>query len=201
MTKIIGLTGGIGSGKSTVANYIKSKGIPVYVADLEAKKLMELPETINEIVSVFGVLILNENGHINRSALASIVFNNKEKLEALNKIVHPKVKLHFEKWLDENKKSDFVFKEVAILFETKGNLECDKVVLVTAPLEVRLERTIKRDATNKESVLARMKNQMPEEDKIKLADYVIHNLNLKDTFLEVDDLLKKLKDCNKSINC
>lgn len=192
MTKIIGLTGGIGSGKSTVAKYLISKEIPVYIADDEARKLMQSKAVINAIVKVFGPEVLGNDGLLDRKALANIVFNDKEKLALLNGIVHPKVKKHFEAWVEKNKTHPFVVKEVAILFETKGHLQCDKTILVTAPLDVRIERTMKRDDVTKEEVLIRIQNQLPDEEKVKLADYVIQNINLEDTYNQIDELLKDL---------
>lgn len=198
MTKIIGLTGGIGSGKSTVAKYLISKGISVYIADVEAKKIMDSSEVIDEIKTYFGDAIISKRGKIKRKALAKIVFNDKEKLQKLNSIIHPKVKQHFKDWLQLHKKEQFIVKEVAILFETNGHLECDKVILVTAPTEVRLQRVIERDMVSKEEVISRMNNQMPEEEKIAQSDYVIHNINLKDTYNQVDELLKLLSNSQKN---
>lgn len=192
MTKIIGLTGGIGSGKSTVAKYLISKEVPVYIADDEARKLMQSKAVINAIVKVFGPEVLGNDGLLDRKALANIVFNDKEKLALLNGIVHPKVKKHFEAWVEKNKTHPFVVKEVAILFETQGHLQCDKTILVTAPLDVRIERTMKRDDVTKEEVLIRIQNQLPDEEKVKLADYVIQNINLEDTYNQIDELLKDL---------
>lgn len=192
MTKIIGLTGGIGSGKSTVAKYLISKEVPVYIADDEARKLMQSKAVINAIVKVFGPEVLGNDGLLDRKALANIVFNDKEKLALLNGIVHPKVKKHFEAWVEKNKTHPFVVKEVAILFETQGHLQCDKTILVTAPLDVRIERTMKRDHVTKEEVLIRIQNQLPDEEKVKLADYVIQNINLEDTYNQIDELLKDL---------
>lgn len=194
MTKIIGLTGGIGSGKSTVAKYIAEKGIPVYIADDEAKKIMNDENVIEEIVSVFGNQVLNEDGKIDRKKLASIVFKTKSKLKKLNTIIHPKVKQHFSNWLLKYSDKKFIIKEVAILFETKGNLQCDKVILVTAPLNIRIERTMKRDGVAKEAILERINNQMPEEEKVKLADYVVENIDLQHTFKQVDELLKLINN-------
>lgn len=194
MTKVIGLTGGIGSGKSTVAKYLISKGISVYIADEEAKKIMDSSEVIDEIKNFFGDTIISKRGKIKRKALAKIVFNDKEKLQKLNNIIHPRVKQHFKDWLNLHKNEQFIVKEVAILFETNGHLECDKIILVTAPKEVRLQRVIERDRVSEEEVIARMNNQMPEEDKISKSDYIIHNILIKDTFKQVDELLKSIEN-------
>lgn len=192
MTRIIGLTGGIGSGKSTVATYIASKGIPVYIADEEAKKLMDSKVIIKKIQAIFEENILTEEGNLDRKKIGSIVFNQPEKLAKLNAIVHPEVKKHFEKWVKKHKNQPFVVKEVAILFETGGNLACDKVIMITAPEEIRIERAMKRDHIDRESVLSRIKNQLPEEEKIKMSNFVVHNTDLQNTFTQIDHILKIL---------
>lgn len=194
MTKIIGLTGGIGSGKSTVAKYIASKGISVYIADDEAKKIMNSSEVVLEIKNQFGEIVIYKNGKVNRKALAKIVFEDKEKLAQLNNIIHPKVKNHFKKWLILHSNEKFIVKEVAILFETYGHLDCDKVILVTAPKEIRINRVVKRDNVTKSEVLARMSHQLPEEEKIAKSDYIIHNIKLEDTYNQIDELLKLIED-------
>jgi len=193
MTKIIGLTGGIGSGKTTVARYIAQKGIPVYVSDLEAKKISELPETISEITRLFGEEILDDSGQIDRKKLGNVVFNHPERLKLLNQIIHPKVKQHFSAWLQEHKEEPLVVKEVAILFETGGNKDCDYVILVTAPTELRVERTMLRDGLNRQQVLDRIQNQMPDEEKAKMSDFVIQNIELQDTFRKIDNIFLKIR--------
>jgi len=192
MTRIIGLTGGIGSGKSTVANYIASKGIPVYIADEEAKKIMERTDVKHNIQNLFPQSVLNDDNTLNRNKIAEFVFSNPEKLKQLNAIVHPAVKNDFSNWMKKHKDASFIIKEVAILFETGGHKDCDKVILITAPEEVRIERAMKRDNSTKESVLARIKNQLPEADKIKLSDFVVENTNLETTLLKIDEILKIL---------
>jgi dephospho-CoA kinase len=192
MTKIIGLTGGIGSGKSTVANYIASKGIPVYIADEEAKKIMEREDVKQKIQNLFSESVLNDDTSLNRKKIAEFVFNNPEKLKELNAIVHPEVQLHFKNWLNKYKDFPFVIKEVAILFETGGNKHCDKVILITAPEELRIERAMKRDNLTKKDILVRINNQLPDSKKKKWSDFIIDNINLSDTFLKTDEILKIL---------
>lgn len=192
MTKIIGLTGGIGSGKSTVAAYMASKGIPVYIADEEAKNIMECENIKQKIQNLFSESILNSDATLNRKKIAQLVFNNPEKLKELNAIVHPEVRLHFSNWLKEHKNYPFVIKEVAILFETGGNKECDKVILITAPVSLRIERAMKRDNLTKDEILVRINNQFSDEEKIKMSDFVVENINLKETFLNIDKILKIL---------
>jgi dephospho-CoA kinase len=191
MTRIIGLTGGIGSGKTMVAKYIESLGIPVYIADEEARKLMDSQEIINKISTAFGDGIL-DNGNLDRKKLANLVFDNPAKLRKLNSIVHPQVKKHFDTWVKENKDHPLVVKEAAILFETGGDAYCDAVITVTAPLETRLQRVIERDKTNRESVLKRMESQWTDEQRVAKSDYIIHNITVKETYKQIEQILKLL---------
>jgi dephospho-CoA kinase len=194
MTKIIGLTGGIGSGKSTVASYIASKGIPVYIADEEAKKIMELPEVISEVQQLFDEDVLLENNQLNRTKIAEIVFKNPQKLQELNVVIHPKVKLHFINWLKQYEDFPFIVKEVAILFETGGDASCDKIILVTAPEEVRIKRVMQRDKTNSINVKNRIKNQLSDKEKKAKSDFVIENIDMNNTMKQVDKVLKILNE-------
>lgn len=191
MTKIIGLTGGIGSGKTTVAKMFMAHGIPVYIADEEAKKLMDSKEIILQIENIFGAEVVS-NKKIDRAKLSKIVFNNIEKLEELNKIVHPAVQKHFKDWLKNYSTVPFVIKEAAILFESGGHKHCDKVITVVAPQLLRIKRVILRDKSDKESVLQRINNQWSDEKKILLSDFVIENVDLEKTIKQVDDILKVL---------
>jgi dephospho-CoA kinase len=191
MTKIIGLTGGIGSGKTTVAKMFMAYGVPVYIADEEAKKLMESAEIVKDIENEFGQEVII-NKKIDRPKLASIVFNNPEKLEILNKIVHPAVQKHFKEWLKNHSSVPFVIKEAAILFETGGHKQCDKVITVTAPQLLRVDRVILRDKSDKDSILQRISNQWSDEKKILLSDFVIENIDLEKTKAQVCDILKVL---------
>ena len=193
MTKIIGLTGGIGSGKTMVAEYFKSLGIPVYIADKEARHLMTSDNIINALSNEFGKEIL-ENGILNREKLAQLVFNNTKKLKKLNSIVHPEVKKHFDNWVEKHKNYPFIVKEAAILFESGSYKYCDTIITVTAPLETRLQRVVKRDKTDRESVLKRIENQWTDEQRIAKSNYVIHNLSVESTKKQVDEILKKLKN-------
>jgi dephospho-CoA kinase len=193
MTKIIGLTGGIGTGKTMVAEYFKSLGIPVYIADEEARQLMTSDNIINALSNEFGKEIL-ENGFLNREKLAQLVFNNPKKLQKLNSIVHPEVKKHFDNWVEKHKIYPFIVKEAAILFESGSYKYCDTIITVTAPLETRLQRVMKRDKTDRESVLKRIENQWTDEQRIAKSNYVIHNLSVESTKKQVDEILKKLKN-------
>lgn len=191
MTKIIGLTGGIGSGKTTIANYFKEMGVPVYIADDEARKLMQSKFIIEEIKKTFGDSLFEDN-ILNRAKLAEIVFNNSSKLDQLNAIVHPAVKKDFKAWLETNKNYAYVIYEAAILFESGRYKDCDIVITVTAPEETRIERVIKRDKTNREQVLDRMKMQWKDEERISKSNFIILNDNLKNAKEEVVKILKIL---------
>ena len=192
MTKIIGLTGGIGSGKSTVAHYIASKGIPVYIADAAAKEIMEQPDVIAQIKQIFHQNVITSDGKLDRKVIGQLVFTSPELLKKLNAIVHPLVKTHFIDWLQLHKTATFVIKEVAILFESGGNKECDKVILVTAPEAIRIQRTMLRDNTSQEAILNRIQNQLSDAEKIQKSDFVIANIDVKESYSQTDEILKIL---------
>lgn len=191
MTKIIGLTGGIGSGKTTIANHFIAAGIPVYIADDEARKIMQSAAIINEIKNVFGNAIF-EKGILNREKLAQIVFSNPEKLKLLNSIIHPAVKKHFDNWVLDHKNNSFVIYEAAILFESGSYKNCDKIITVTAPLETRIQRVIQRDKTTREQVLKRINAQWNDDQRIAKSDFVIENQTPEITKSEVGKILKIL---------
>ncbi|MEN9981358.1 MAG: hypothetical protein RL542_1145 [Bacteroidota bacterium] len=192
MTKIIGLTGGIGSGKTTLATYLKSLGIPVFIADDEAKKLMQSPEVVAEIQTIFGTTIF-ENGVLNRQQLAAIVFSNPEKLSQLNAIIHPAVKKQFGFWLDQYQSEPFVVYEAAILFESGSYKNCDSIITITAPLEDRITRVMQRDNSTREQVLHRINAQWTDEQRIAKSDFVIENSDAQQAKNSIDEILKILK--------
>lgn len=185
--KVVGLTGGIGSGKSTVAKMFEALGVPVYYADYEAKKLMNTSLTIkNKLLESFGAeTYISEK--LNRKFLANLVFNNKEKLAQLNAIVHPEVNKHFKDWV-KKQTSKYVIQENAIIFENDKQGDFDAIITVTAPLEVKINRVMARDSITKENVLARMNNQWNDEDKILHSHYVIHNIDLEQSKLQVNQI-------------
>jgi dephospho-CoA kinase len=192
MTKIIGLTGGIGSGKTTIANHFKAAGIPVYIADDEARKIMQADEIIEEINNTFGIGIF-ENGILNRQKLAQIVFGDAEKLKLLNAIIHPAVKKHFHDWILDHKNSPYIIYEAAILFESGSYKDCDKIITVIAPMESRIQRVIQRDNTTREQVLNRINTQWNDDQRIAKSDFVIENDSPEIAKSEVDKILKILK--------
>lgn len=170
----IGLTGGIGSGKTTIAQWFQEKGIPVYNSDFEAKKLMnENEDLIQQLIELFGDETY-KNGEYNRSYVASKVFNDKELLNQLNAIVHPAVFKHFDEWMD-NQNSSFVVKEAAILFESGSYKDCDYIISVIADEEIRIKRVAKRDQLNEDQIRNRMKSQWTDQQRIEKSDFIIEN--------------------------
>jgi dephospho-CoA kinase len=190
MTKIIGLTGGIGSGKSTVAKYFQTFGIPVYIADEQAKIIAESPEIVQAVKINFGDEIF-ENEKLNREKLSQIVFNNPEKLKQLNAIIHPAVKKDFDLWVKTHANEPYLIKETAILFESGSYKDCDFIITVTAPLETRIRRVIKRDGTTREKVLKRIENQWTDAERIAKSKFIIENINLDNTKIQIENILKK----------
>jgi len=191
MTKIIGLTGGIGSGKTTVANYFKEFGVPVYIADDAAKEVMQSEIILSDIRKTFGDAVFEDKTLI-RQKLATIVFADQEKLQQLNAIVHPAVAQHFKTWLSTHQQSPFIIYEAAILFESGGDQKCDKIITVTAPESIRIERVIGRDTTTKEQVLQRMQTQWSDDQRIAKSDFVIENIDLNSTKSQIVKILKIL---------
>ena len=192
MTKTIGLTGGIGSGKTTIATYFQSKGIPIYIADDEARKIMQSDDVIQAIKNTFGESIF-ENGILVRQKLAEIVFNDPAKLKELNAIVHPAVKEHYKTWLAEKKDFPYIIYEAAILFESGSYQNFDFIISVVAPLETRIARVIKRDSASREHILKRMEAQWTDEQRISKSDFVIENSHLEVAKQKADEILKILK--------
>jgi len=173
----IGITGGIGVGKSTVTRIFNVLNIPTYDADKEAKKLMnENAQIRHELLSLFGKDVYQSNGELNRSWLSKEVFSNPQKLTQLNSIVHPVVIKHGEDWA-RSQTSIYSVKEAALLFESGSYKSLDFNILVTSPIDIRISRVMERDDVSKEEVLRRIASQMPEEEKAKIADYTIINDN------------------------
>ncbi|MDT0607280.1 dephospho-CoA kinase [Croceitalea rosinachiae] len=188
---LIGLTGGIGSGKSTVAKMFKSLGVPVYDSDSEAKTLMVESKPLRKAI----IGLLGEEAYLdkklNKSFISSQVFKKPDLLQKLNEIVHPAVKNHFLKW-SENQNFEYVIQETALVFENKAQDNYDSIILVTAPKGQRIQRVIDRDASTEKEVLERMANQLDDNKKVSLSNYVIENLDLDATWKLVCQIHKKL---------
>jgi dephospho-CoA kinase len=175
--KVIGLTGGIGSGKSTVLYMFQDLGAAVYMTDKVAKRILETSERVRaKIISLLGESAYTKTLP-NRKFIAEVVFYNPSKLKALNAIVHPEVANDFQSFL-QAQNAPYVIYESALLFETDSNKNCDEVVLVTAPTAVKIERIQKRDLVSEVEIFARMNNQMIDSEKIPLADHVLENTTL-----------------------
>ena len=172
--KIVGLTGGIGSGKTTVAKLFESLNIPIYIADVEAKRLMSTSTAIKEkLIALFGDKAYHDN-ELNRAFIADKIFNDTVYLDQMNAIVHPEVGLHFKNWL-KHQDSPYVIKEAAIIFEHQKQDQYDLIISVIADKDNRIKRVTDRDQSTPEKVLAIMKNQTNDIEKAKLSDYVIMN--------------------------
>ena len=191
----IGITGGIGSGKSLVINELERLGAAVYHADKKAKELVYLPEVKEQIVNLLGTKAF-ENDLYNTRYVASIVFEDKEKLLALNAIIHPAVFRDLDKFCHENLGKTIVY-ESALMMETGHTHLFEKVILVTAPLELRIERVMSRDHVDRDSVLKRMDKQWPDDKKRVLADIIIENIDKEQTLMKVRDLWTNNFNVNK----
>jgi len=171
----VGITGGIGSGKSFICQVFAKLGVPVYYADIAAKELANTdPEIRQSLTSLLGSDIYSGD-YLNRSKMASLIFDNKMLLEKINHVIHPKVARHFEFWCDNHSRKPYIIHESAIIFESQIYSMFDKIITISAPEEVRIQRVIPRCDMNRNKILAIMQNQMPESEKIKRSHYVIIN--------------------------
>jgi len=196
----VGITGGIGAGKSLICRIFNLLGIPLYNADYYAKYLMQTDRAlISAIKQSFGHHIY-ENNHLNRKALAEIVFNNQEKLDQLNQIVHPAVFEHGNTWFanQQQQNKPYAIKEAALLFETGSYKMLDITILVLAPEMVRINRVMKRDQTDIESIKNRMNKQWSDAQKKELAQYCIYNDDVKAIIPQINDIHQQLTDRSKT---
>lgn len=194
----VGLTGGIGSGKSFVARHFQKLGIPVYYADKEAKGLMNRDKVLKDAIrDLMGRNAYHTNGRLNRPFVASLIFKDSTLLQAMNALVHPAVKDDFTQWA-KRQKSAYVLEESAIIFENGLDAFFDKVVLVTAPLEIRIKRVINRDKSTRKQVMSRINQQLPDKKKIALANFVITNDGSADLDDQITTIHNELKKISKS---
>jgi len=197
MTLAIGITGGIGSGKSTVCEVFKLLGVPVFEADTAAGKLINSDSEIrNNLIQLFGNEIYNSDKKINREKLANIIFNSDVELEKVNKVVHPAVRKEFMNWL-KLQKTDYVIHEAAILIESGFYKMMDFTILVSAPDEMRIERVMRRSNLTRESVISRMAKQWPDSEKRKFATLELVNDNKNLLIPQIIEIDKKLKTNGK----
>jgi dephospho-CoA kinase len=174
---VVGLTGGIGSGKTTIAKSFEALGVPVYIADDEAKALMNQSKVIKrKLIDLFGEMAYFE-GKLNRPYLAEKIFNDKSLLSQMNGIVHPKVASHFKRWLNKQS-TPYIIKEAAIIFENNLESQYDYIITVVANQDLRIRRIMKRDNASETKIKSIMRNQLSDEEKIKKSDFVITNNTL-----------------------
>lgn len=172
----IGITGGIGSGKTTVCKVFELLGVPVFYADLVAKSIMQTDFQLkNEILIAFGPQSYSIDGLLNRTYISSIVFKDELQLNKLNSIVHPAVFRAFDNWIANHTEAPYVLKEAALLFESESHKMCDLSILVISPEATRIRRVIARDHISKDAIMLRMKRQFTDEQKMKLADHMLMN--------------------------
>lgn len=194
---IVGLTGGIGSGKTTVANFFKELGVPVYDSDKEARKLMRNSKKVKKAI----IELLGKKAYrgkkLNKTYISDKIFNDKKLLQELNSIVHPAVRKHFLKWV-KKQNAPYVVQETALIIENNSEEFYDKIVLVIAPKSKRIQRVSKRDDISENQVETRLRNQLNDDQKIPFSHYVIENTNLSKTQKRVEEVNKALLDFNES---
>ena len=188
----IGITGGIGSGKTTVSKVFQALGIPVFYSDAEAIKILQSVPVRKKIKKTFGKEVFDKSEMVDRKLLAKEVFGDTTKLKKLNAIIHPAVAKAFEAWVKKNKTAPYILKEAAILFESGAHKQVDKVITVTAPLLLRIERVMKREGFTKYQVKERVKQQWSDKEKIKRSDFVIVNDEKKMIIPQVLEIHKNL---------
>jgi dephospho-CoA kinase len=192
----IGITGGIGSGKTLVSSIIEKLGYPIFYSDIEAKIVLDSDQKVkSEMVHLFGGDIYSFN-KLNKELLSKLLFSNKSLIEKVNSIVHPVVRLKFDEW-SKNQNSSIVFNEAAILFETEAYKRFDSTILVIAPKDVRIKRVMLRDGLSKEQIISRINNQWLDEDKISLATYVISNNGNEPILSQIENVIEQLTVLSK----
>lgn len=187
--KVIGLTGGIGSGKTTVANMFKSLGVPIYIADDEARKLSNTSKVIRrKLIKLLGESAYMD-GVLNSKFISNLIFSDPILLKKVNEIIHPRVGRHFKKWL-KKQTTPYCIMETAILFENDGYKSCDLTILITCPKAIRIKRVLARDKTTMRAILNRIENQWTDERKAEIADIIIENIDINSTQRQVLELHK-----------
>lgn len=183
----VGLTGGIGSGKSTVAAIFEEMGIPVFYADDEAKQLYHEPDVRSEVITLLGEDAYDQE-HLNKTYVANRVFKDEALLNKLNAIIHPRVGEQWEQWCVNHSHAPYIIKEAAIMIEAGAHKDLDRIVVVEAPEEVRIERVMKRDGTDREEVEQRVQNQWSQEQRREYASDIINNDGTASLIHQVRDL-------------
>lgn len=187
----LGITGGIGSGKSVVSRLLEIMDVPVYIADAESKRITVSDPCIRrELIELLGEEVYL-NGELNKSLLAGYLFGSPEHVRKINSIIHPRVKEDFRRWTERHKDFPVIAIEAAILIEAGFADEVDRIVMVYAPVETRIERAMKRDAVSKEAIISRIRSQMDDEEKMSLAHYTIWNDNTHPLIPQVEEIVRK----------
>jgi dephospho-CoA kinase len=192
--KVVGITGGIGSGKTTVCKIFKALGIPVFYADDEAKKLYDDPKIISAVIREFGMKILNSKKKVNKKKLARIIFNDNKALAKINAIIHPATIRRFEAWKKKQKEANYVIKEAAIMIESGTHQNVDFLISINANNSLRMRRIMKRDGAKPHEVKMRMKNQLSDKERNKYADAIIvndGNHSLIEQIMQIHNLILK----------
>ena len=191
---VVGLTGGIGSGKSTVAKLFEVLGVPVYNSDARAKEMYYKPEVKKQVISLFGAEAYNSEGKLNSTHVAKLIFNDSSLLQKINDLIHPEVENDFNEFIKNNSQHKIVIQESALVFETNIYKKLDKIILVTSPIELKMQRVIARDGITQEEVAKRIKHQLPDEEKIPISDFVIRNDEVTGLIPQVLSAYEKLKN-------
>ncbi len=189
---LLGLTGGIGSGKSFVAGIFEHLDIPVYYSDVRAKELMINPEMKEQIIDLLGNDAYMPDGSLNRKYVAERIFSNHDLKKSLEQIVHSAVRKDFDSWVEANAENPLLVKESALLIESGTYRDMDYIAVVTAPEDVRIRRVVERDGLSEEEVKQRIRNQMSDEERIKFADFVLYNAGNKLILPQITEMFKKI---------
>lgn len=192
---IIGLTGGIGSGKSTVAKFFTALNYPVYNSDKAAKTIYFIPEIKEKIISVLGKEAYLNETNLNKKYISDKLFNDKKLLEKINAIIHPAVGKDFKQFEKSNIEHKYIIKETALLFEAGLNKSVDKIILVTAPLGMKISRIKKRDGLSEQEILLKINNQWPDDEKAVKSDFIIYNNEIQAITPQILTIHKLLQDC------
>lgn len=193
---VVGLTGGIGSGKSTVAKLFEVMGVPVYNSDLRAKEMYYKQEVKEQVIRLLGTNAYDENGKLNPAHVSKIIFGDSGVLQKINGIIHPAVEIDFQEFV-KNAAKKIVLMESALLFEAGIYKRLDKTILVTSPVELRISRVMERDKISREEVIKRINHQLPDEEKAPISDFIINNDEVSGLIPQVLEVLGKLKAISK----
>jgi len=195
----VGVTGGIGVGKTTVGQIFETLGAPVYKSDDRAKILMNSSEELkSQIIEAFGYDAYNRDKQLNRSYLATVVFNNPKKLQVLNSLVHPAVLEDYRNWFSEQNNVPYTIKEAALMFETDSHKSMDCIIVVTCPINLRIDRIVKRDHMKRDEVLKRIENQMSDKQRLEKAQYRVKNDGKQSIIKQTIDLHHKFLNLSKN---